>query len=226
MTYICYRGIEVSARMQYALLGIELVVLVAFAVIALVKVYSGDAPDGSIVPSLDWLWPGGLSLSDFVDAVLIAVFLYWGWDTAVAVNEEADDPATTPGRAAVLSTVLLLVTYVLVSVASVAFAGIGTEGIGLGNPDNADDVFAAIGPTVFGDSGVRLGLRRPADHLGADVVGGLDPDHDPAHRTGRPLDGRLPGDPAALREDPPALPHPQLRDVGHGHRVHRRSTCC
>jgi amino acid transporter len=154
MTYICYRGIEVSARLQYALLGIELLVLVAFAVIALVKVYSGGAPDGSMVPSLAWLWPGGLSLSDFVDAILIAVFLYWGWDTAVAVNEEADDPATTPGKAAVLSTVLLLVTYVLVAVATVAFAGTGTEGIGLGNPDNADDVFAAIGPSVFGDSGI------------------------------------------------------------------------
>ena len=120
--------------------------------IALVKVYAGYAPDGSMVPSLAWLWPDGLSLSDFVDAILIAVFLYWGWDTAVAVNEEADDPATTPGRAAVLSTVLLLVTYVLVAVASVAFAGTGTDGIGLGNPDNADDVFAAIGPSVFGDS--------------------------------------------------------------------------
>ena len=48
-------------------------------------------------------------------------------------------------------------TYVLVAVATVAFAGTGTEGIGLGNPDNADDVFAAIGPAVFGDSGHRLG---------------------------------------------------------------------
>ena len=38
MTYICYRGIEVSARLQYALLGIELIVLIAFAGIALVKV--------------------------------------------------------------------------------------------------------------------------------------------------------------------------------------------
>ena len=103
------------------------------------------------MPSIAWLWPDGLSLSDFVDAILIAVFLYWGWDTAVAVNEEADDPAKTPGRAAVLSTVLLLVTYVLVAVASVAFAGTGTTGIGLGNPDNANDMFAAVGPAVFGD---------------------------------------------------------------------------
>jgi amino acid transporter len=154
MTYICYRGIEVSARLQYALLGIELVVLLAFAVIALVKVYSGQAPEGSMVPGLDWLWPGGLGLTELVDAILIAVFLYWGWDTAVACNEESDDPGKTPGRAAVLSTLLLMVTYVLVSVASVAFAGIGEEGIGLGNEDNADDVFAAIGPAVFGDSGL------------------------------------------------------------------------
>src|SRR4051812_10492765 len=153
MTYICYRGIEISARMQYALLGIELVVLTAFSVIALVKVFSGDAPEGSMSPDWSWLWPGGLSINDLVDAILIAVFLYWGWDTAVAVNEESDDPGKTPGRAAVLSTILLVVTYVLVSVATVAFAGTGTEGIGLGNADNADDVFAAIGPAVFGDSG-------------------------------------------------------------------------
>jgi amino acid transporter len=153
MTYICYRGIEISARMQYALLGIELVVLAAFSVIALVKVFTGDAPEGSMTPDWGWLWPGGLSVTDLVDAILIAVFLYWGWDTAVAVNEESDDPGKTPGRAAVLSTILLVVTYVLVSVATVAFAGTGTEGIGLGNADNADDVFAAIGPAVFGDSG-------------------------------------------------------------------------
>lgn len=154
MTYICYRGIEVSARLQYALLGTELVVLLAFAVVALVKVYSGGAPDGSAVPSLAWLWPDGLSVSDIVDAILIAVFLYWGWDTAVAVNEEADDPATTPGRAAVLSTLLLVLTYVIIAAASVAFAGTGTTGIGLGNADNAGDVFAAIGPAVFGDTGI------------------------------------------------------------------------
>lgn len=58
----------------------------------------------------------------------------------------------TPGRAAVISTFLLLATYALVTVAAVAFAGTGTEGIGLGNDENASDVFAAIGPDLFGDS--------------------------------------------------------------------------
>ena len=153
MTYICYRGIEVSVRLQYALLGIEVATLVAFAVFALVKVYSNDAPAG-VKPSLSWLSPTGLSMTSVVTATLIAVFIYWGWDTAVATNEEADDPATTPGRAAVISTVLLLLTYALVSVATIAFAGVGEGGIGLGNVDNADDVFAAMGHQVFGGGAV------------------------------------------------------------------------
>ena len=38
--------------------------------------------------------------------------------------------------------------------ATVAFAGTGESGLGLANPDNSDDVFQALGPTVFGDSGI------------------------------------------------------------------------
>jgi amino acid transporter len=151
MTWICYVGLEVSKRLQYVLLSVEVVVLVAFAVYALVKVYSGDAPDGSLRPSLSWLWPSGLDWSSVTEAVLLAIFIYWGWDTAVAINEETKDPGRTPGRAAIISTVLLLASYAIVSVATVAFAGVGTTGIGLGNEDNAEDVFNAIGPVVFGD---------------------------------------------------------------------------
>lgn len=160
MTYICYRGIEVSARLQYALLGIELVVLVAFAAVALFKVYTGQAESYSIHPSLDWFWPAGLDFSTVIaPALLTALFIYWGWDTAVACNEESDDPGTTPGRAAVISTFLLLATYATVAVATIAFAGVGTEGVGLGNADNADDVFAAVGHDLFGDSVLgKIGL--------------------------------------------------------------------
>ncbi len=153
MTWICYRGIEVSARLQYGLLTIEVITLFMVAIVALVKVHTHTATSHSLTPSLSWLWPGGLSFGGVIaPAVLTAAFIYWGWDTAVATNEEASDPGRTPGRAAVISTVLLLVTYVLVTVAVVAFAGVGTDGIGLGNAINAEDVFTAIGPTLFGDS--------------------------------------------------------------------------
>ena len=152
MTWICHRGIEISARLQTMLLSVEVLVLAVFAVVALTKVWAGDGYGRAQPPSIGWLWPSGMGIGDIVNAVLIAVFLYWGWDTAVSVNEEADDPRRTPGRAGVLSTLLLVTTYVLVSVSAIAFAGTGTEGIGLGNPDNGSDIFAAVGPAVFGDN--------------------------------------------------------------------------
>jgi amino acid transporter len=83
--------------------------------------------------------------------MLLAIFIYWGWDSAMAVNEETRDPATAPGRSVLIATVLLVGIYTVLTVATVAFAGVGTEGIGLGNEDNAEDVFASLGATVFGD---------------------------------------------------------------------------
>ena len=160
MTYVCYRGIEVSVRLLYALLSIQIVVLIVFSVVALVKMYTRDAQAFSLHPSLSWFWPGGLDFGTITaPAVLMAIFVYWGWDTAVACNEESDDPGRTPGRAAVISTFLLLATYALVTVSAVAFAGVGTAGIGLGNPHNSKDIFASIGPELFGNSVLgKIGL--------------------------------------------------------------------
>jgi amino acid transporter len=130
MTWICWKGIELSARSQVLLLGTELVVLAVFAVIALSKA-AGDGISRtvngvtyhSVHPSLSWMSPSGLSSSSIVAGLVLAVFIYWGWDTCVSVNEEAKDAATTPGRAAVLSTVILLAIYLIVSYGAVALLG-------------------------------------------------------------------------------------------------------
>ena len=39
------------------------------------------------------------------------IFIYWGWDSTVSVNEETTDSERTPGRAAVIATVLLVAIY-------------------------------------------------------------------------------------------------------------------
>jgi amino acid transporter len=88
------------------------------------------------------------------------LFIYWGWDTAVAVNEETADRTRTPGRAAIISTVLLLVTYFVVVVAAQSFAGVGSSGIGLGNSANSSDVISVLGSAVFGGSGIGVFLAR------------------------------------------------------------------
>src|SRR5580692_971416 len=153
MTYICYRGIAVSANFQKALLSIELIMLAVLSVIALVKVYSGHT--GSIHPSISWFNPFAIgNFSSFTAGIVLMVFIYWGWDTAVAVNEETKDPGKTPGRAAIISTLILLVTYALVITSVQAFAGVGTKGNGLGNPANFGDVLSVQGNAIFGGSGI------------------------------------------------------------------------
>jgi amino acid transporter len=154
MTYICYLGIEISANFQKILLGIELTMLFVLSIVALVKVGNGSAPLGHLTPSLSWFNPFSISSpSAFIGGVTLMLFIYWGWDTTVSVNEETKDPAKTPGRAAVLSTVVLLVTYVLVVMSAQSYAGLGTKGIGLGNPANQNDVLSTLGHSVFGTSG-------------------------------------------------------------------------
>jgi amino acid transporter len=153
MTYICYRGIEVSANFQKALLSIEAGMLAVFAIVALIRVGTGHAPKEHISPSWSWFNPLDIpSFSTFVAGLILMIFIYWGWDTAVAVNEETEDPQKTPGRAAVISTVLLLGIYAVVTLAAQSYAGIGTHGIGLGNPNHQGDVLSVLGHAVFGGS--------------------------------------------------------------------------
>jgi len=143
MTWICWVGVELSAKLQQVLLTVEVITLGVFAVVALIKVYANH-PVGSIEPTFSWFNPFDISsVSTLGTGVLTGIFIYWGWDSGVAVNEESTDAARGPGKAAVLSTVLLLLIYVIVTTSSQAYAG----PTALGN--NASDIFAFLGPKIF-----------------------------------------------------------------------------
>jgi amino acid transporter len=144
MTAICYIGIELSARTQYFLLAAEIAALGLFAAVALAKVYFGD-PGGFHVQA-DWFNPFTLhgGFTALIDGVLLGVFIYWGWDSGVCVNEESKDSANGPGRAAVLSTILLVLIYVVVATAAQAYAG--TTFL----KHHGDDVLSALGGPVLG----------------------------------------------------------------------------
>jgi len=144
MTLICVIGIELNAKTQVGLLGAELIIILIFAVVALFKVYNGDIP-GSVDPSWSWVNPLEItSVSALSGGLLAALFIYWGWDTAVSVNEETDDAKRTPGVAALVSTLVLVGIYVIVGIAAQAVQG----------PDfltaNSDDVISATGNIVLG----------------------------------------------------------------------------
>jgi amino acid transporter len=151
MTWVCHRGIELSARVQQLLLSFEVVMLSIFAVVALVDVYTGSPPH-SIEPQASWFDPFAMSFHDLLVAMLLGIFIYWGWDSGVSVNEESEDSNEGPGRAAVVSTVLLVVIYLVVSAGAQAYHGSSF----LANEENAGDVLNALGKPVLGAVGVKF----------------------------------------------------------------------
>jgi amino acid transporter len=150
LTWVCYRGIEVSARLQQVLLVIEVGALTVFAVVALVKAGTGHGLPGAAHPSAGWLNPWTGSFGSLSNSFLLAVFIYWGWDCALSVNEETKDAARTPGRAAVMATLMLVAIFAVISVASLAYAGPAFLAA------HSTDVLGAMASSVLGSTPGKL----------------------------------------------------------------------
>lgn len=148
MCVVTALGIEISAKIQWFLLGFEYLMLIVFSVVALVKVYTSHVA-GAVHPAFSWFLPN-MRGGALADGVLLALFIYWGWDTAVSVNEETEDKSRTPGVAAILSTLALLFIYVLATTAAQAFHGPGYL------TKNAADVLSPLGDSVLGSGLNRL----------------------------------------------------------------------
>ncbi|MGB3483148.1 MAG: APC family permease [Mycobacterium sp.] len=156
MTLVSARGVVLSERIQNVLIAIQFGVLIIVSIVALVRVFTGTAGAQAVSPSLSWLWPGGLDASSIAAAIILCIFIYWGWDACLAVGEETKDPGKTPGIAAVITTLILVCTYVLVAYAVQSFAGFSYVGIGLNNPNNTDDVLTVLGGPVAGSVAASL----------------------------------------------------------------------
>lgn len=148
LTWVVVRGIRLSARMQWVLLGIEYVVVVGFCLWAIIRVYA-DHPKGSHVLSLNWLLPwqapgGGPAV---LIAVLAAVFIYWGWDTAANVNEETENATIAPGLASIYSTFALLLIYVFAAFAVVAYLPASAS-----SGSNSSDLLTYMAQTLAGNN--------------------------------------------------------------------------
>ncbi|MET7714685.1 APC family permease [Streptomyces sp. NPDC005407] len=156
-TAISYRGITATKWVQYALVGLQLTVLVMFTVMAITK---SDEVAGALDFSWSWMNPFGVdSFAAFTAGLSLSIFIYWGWDACLSVNEESTGSAKTPGRAALLAIVVIVASYLMVAVAAQMYAGVGEKGTGLGNPDTADNVFAVLAEPVMGSGlGILLFL--------------------------------------------------------------------
>ncbi|MGA9714635.1 MAG: APC family permease [Aeromicrobium sp.] len=156
--YICYRGIEASRPIQYFLVTFQLGVLVVFIIAAFVQSGGAEASGGL---SFSWSWFNPFeigSFTAFAAGVSLSIFVYWGWDTCLTLNEETAGSDSTPGKAAVLTIVGVVLLYLFIAVAVLLFAGLGDTGLGLNNGDIADNVFVALGSPVLGPLAVLMSL--------------------------------------------------------------------
>lgn len=153
MTFVSTVGVQIGEKMQMLLMIIQITAMIGFGISALVHFSQGSNANSV---AFDWAWFDITQITDysgFIEAVLLALFIYWGWDTCLALNEETKNPRTVPGRAALLSIVLLIVLYIGITVAAMMYAGMGDSGTGLTVAENLDDVFTVLAAELFGPWG-------------------------------------------------------------------------
>lgn len=156
--YISYRGLESTEKLQYFLVALQLFTLVLFGGMALWNAYHGGGYDFHPVEA-DWFNP--LTIGDFstvAAGISLSIFMFWGWDVTLTMNEETKDPERTPGRAATLTVLVVITVYILTAVAVVAWAGTGDTGLGAGNPENQESIFAALAGPVMGPWAILMSI--------------------------------------------------------------------
>ncbi|MFC7306245.1 APC family permease [Streptomyces monticola] len=149
-TAISYRGMTATKGVQYALVGLQLIVLAVFVAMAFQKAGAGEFGTG-LDFSWSWLNPFAVqSFAAFTAGLSLSIFMYWGWDACLTANEETSGSEKTPGRAALIAMVVLVGSYLATAVAAQMAVGAGDKDLGLGNPDTSDNVFAALAGPVMG----------------------------------------------------------------------------
>ncbi len=113
MLVIAIVGIRLTARTQVAMAAAEYAILAGFAITGLVLVLR-HAP-GTFPLTARWFSPAGIGGHGSLAAgLLIAVYIFSGWDGTLYVNEEVRHRRVNPGRAAILAVVILTLLYVLI----------------------------------------------------------------------------------------------------------------
>ncbi len=149
-TLISYRDMQTTQKLQYWLVGFQLLVMIGFGVAAFWHVANGTAFDATPV-ELSWFNPLEVgSFSAIVAGLSVSLFVFWGWDVTLTMNEETRGSNSTPGRAATLTVTIVVAIYLFVAMGALAFAGLGTTGVGLGNPDIQENAFYYLAGPILG----------------------------------------------------------------------------
>jgi amino acid transporter len=139
-------GVRVTARAQWIMSGIEVAILVLFAILAIVHSASHH------VTSFSWSWfslSQFHSMAGFAAGGLIAAFYYWGWDVSSNLNEEMHDSKRSAGLGGIIGVFIVFALYEIFTVASnLVLSSKTVEGSG--------NVLANLGQAIWPGNGGKL----------------------------------------------------------------------
>ena len=113
ITVITIYGIRWTANTQWFFLLIQYAALLGISIWGIIKV-GVDHPPGSTGFRWSWLDPFSIhGYEGLAAGAVLGLFFFWGWDTAVNLNEESKNSTKIPGQAGLLAMFLLLFIFVL-----------------------------------------------------------------------------------------------------------------
>ena len=120
MLVIAVAGIRITARTQVGMAAVEYAILAGFAVLGFAAVLGHH--HGTFGITKGWFSLSGIGgKGSLASGLLLAVFMYTGWDATVYVNEEVTHRRVNPGRSAVIAVGFLIVIF---TVATVGLQGV------------------------------------------------------------------------------------------------------
>lgn len=106
------KGIKPAVYLQVLMTGFELLFLLTIITCGLIKYL--QLPAHSF--SFSWLSLTQFTPGLFANGALIAVFLYWGWDVTLNLNEETKNTKHIPGLGAFWSVMIIILIFIFFTV--------------------------------------------------------------------------------------------------------------
>jgi amino acid transporter len=114
MVGLVMAGVTVTAKAQWIMTGIEVVLLLVFAVVGLARL-GGDHAGADF--SWSWFGFGGFGgLGGFAAGALIAAFYFWGWDVTANLNEETEGRGRRAGLGGLVGVLFVFLLFELYTV--------------------------------------------------------------------------------------------------------------
>ncbi|MFF8607069.1 APC family permease [Streptomyces sp. NPDC015346] len=145
MACVVALGARISPYARMLLTGTQLLLLLAFAVAALVK-------DGNVADfSLSWFGFGHFDAShSFVAGALIAGVSYWGWDVTSNLSEETRNSRRAFGLGGLVGVLVSFAVFVVFTVAANVLIGVDAV------RENPESFLSLLGEAVWPGWGGRL----------------------------------------------------------------------